>query len=155
VAHRILDELHQSKPFGSPSAEAMVSVLRTAAVLEHALGEALRPLGITHTQYNVLRILRGAGRDGLCGRAVGERLISRVPDVPRLLERLADLELVRRERSGEDRRHVTARITARGRELLQEADRAVRQVEQRRFRELDAGRMAGLIDALEVLRSTR
>jgi DNA-binding MarR family transcriptional regulator len=153
MAHRILDELRQGKPFAEPSAEAMVSVLRTAAVLEHALGEALRPLGISHTQYNVLRILRGAGEAGMCGREVGERLIARVPDVPRLLERLVSLGLVARERDGQDRRHVTARLTSRGRALLRSADRSVRQVEEECFSGLSKARLDSLLAALEAVRA--
>jgi DNA-binding MarR family transcriptional regulator len=153
VSHRILEELRQSKPFSGPHEEAMVSLLRTAAVLEHALGEVLRPLRITHTQYNVLRILRGAGDAGLCGREIGERLIARVPDVPRLLERLADLGLVSRERSSDDPRHVTARITSRGRELVRAADRAVHQLERERFSRLAEVRIEALLESLESLRS--
>ena len=65
-------------------------MLRTAALLEHQLNEALRPFGITELQYNVLRILRGAGPDGLCGREIAERLVSKVPDVSRLLDRMEE-----------------------------------------------------------------
>ena len=74
------------------------------------------------TQYNVLRILRGAGARGLCGREVGERLISRVPDVSRLLDRMAEMGLLAKERDAADRRHVTARITPKGRRVLGAGD---------------------------------
>src|SRR6476660_1171485 len=98
MAHTLQSEIKQSKPFARPSAEALLSILRTAAVLDHHIGEVLRPHGLTTTQYNVLRILRGAGRQGLCGRDVAERLVSKVPDVSRLLDRMDDLGLIQRER---------------------------------------------------------
>src|SRR5437867_5889690 len=104
---RLQTEIKQNQPFPHPTAEALLGILRTAAVLEHHLGEGLKPYGITTTQYNVLRILRGAGRNGLCGREVAERLVSRVPDVSRLLDRTEDLGLIKRERDPEDKRHVT------------------------------------------------
>src|SRR5450756_2273564 len=110
MAKGLQAELKQTKPFPSRATEALLSILRTAAVLDHQLGEALRPHRITATQYNVLRILRGAGAAGLCGREIAERMVARVPDVPRMLERLEAMRLIRRERDAGDRRHVTARI---------------------------------------------
>ena len=71
---RLQDEIKQTKPFARPSDEALLSILRTATVLEHGSNEVLRPFGITSTQYNVLRILRGAGAGGLCGKEIAERL---------------------------------------------------------------------------------
>src|SRR3954465_9448055 len=111
-------EIKQHKPFSSPEQEALLSIERTAAVLGHAFAEALKPFGITPTQYNALRILRGAGKDGLCRNEVRERLISQVPDVTRLLDRLEEMKLIDRERSSEDRRLVTTRITTKGQALL-------------------------------------
>ena len=101
---RLQAELKQTKPFPRRSSEALLSVLRTAALLEHQLNEALRPSGITDLQYNVLRILRGAGPDGWCGREISERLVSKVPDVSRLLDRMEGMQLLRRERDETDRR---------------------------------------------------
>ena len=152
MSSRLRDELKQTKPFPRPSAEAMLSVLRTAAVLDHHLGEALKPFGITSTQYNVLRILRGAGRNGLCGREIAERLISRVPDVSRLLDRMEDLGLIRRDRDPSDRRHVTARITGKGEGVLRQATPPLEAIERARFGQLDAGRLERLIDALSQVR---
>ena len=96
------EELKQSKPFHSLEEEAFLNIARTHAVLEHALAQALKPFDITPTQYNVLRILRGAGADGLCRNEVGERLVRRVPDVTRLLDRMEEMGLVGRVRGGED-----------------------------------------------------
>ncbi len=145
-------ELKQTKPFPTRGAEALVSILRTSAILEHQLGEALRPFGITPTQHNVLRILRGAGAAGLCGREVAERMVARVPDVPRLLERMEAVRLVSRERDAADRRHVAARITRKGLDLLERVDPVIAAVERARLGRLSERTLAGLIDGLAAVR---
>jgi MarR family transcriptional regulator, organic hydroperoxide resistance regulator len=150
---RLQAELKQSKPFPSPMAEALLSILRTAAVIDHHLAEVLKPFGITGTQYNVLRILRGAGQKGLCGREVAERLVSKVPDVSRLLDRTEDLGLIRRERDPEDRRHVTARITDKGLAVLEKSTPALEAIQRRRLGRLDPEGLQQLIAALEDVRS--
>lgn len=119
------EELKQTRPFKSVEEELYLSIIRTAAVLEHALGQALKPYNITPTQYNVLRMLRGAGPVGLCRNAVGERLVANVPDVTRLLDRMEETGLIVRERSAEDRRYVTARISPRGLELVNRLDGSI------------------------------
>jgi DNA-binding MarR family transcriptional regulator len=149
------DEIKQSKPFPRRSAEALLSVMRTAAVLEHALNDVLRPHGLTITQYNVLRILRGAGDAGLCGRQVGERLIAKVPDVSRLLERMEDTGIVQRERSEDDRRHVTARITEAGRRMLDVVTPELEAVERARFGRLNEATLQALIAGLALVREPR
>jgi DNA-binding MarR family transcriptional regulator len=148
-------ELKQTRPFARAESEALVGILRTAAVLDHAVNEALKPLGITGTQHNVLRILRGAGAGGLCGREVGERLIARVPDVSRLLDRMVETGLVARERDAGDRRHVTARITPAGLDLLARVDPVIAEVEARYTARLAPDTLTGLIDALDVIRAER
>ena len=145
-------ELKQKKPFPRISAEALVSILRTAAVLDHQLTDALKPFGITHTQYNVLRILRGAGAAGLCGREVAERMVSPVPDVSRLLDRMEDTDLISRERDSVDRRHVTARISRKGLALLDETTPRLEAVERARFGQLPAGRLQQLLEVLAAVR---
>jgi DNA-binding MarR family transcriptional regulator len=150
---RLQTELKQTKPFPRPTSEAFVSVLRTAALLEHQLNEALRPYGITELQYNVLRILRGAGPGGLCGREISERLVSKVPDVSRLLERMQDMQLLRRERDATDRRHVTAHITPKGLRVLDEASPKLEALERQRFGHLDPERLQQLIDGLAEIRN--
>ena len=151
----IQDEIKQSRPFATRWAEAMVAVARTAAVLEHAWGETLRPHGITPTQYNVLRILRGSFESGLCGRGVGDRLISQVPDVSRLLERMDDMGLITRERDQGDRRHVTARIAAKGMGLLTDLEPKLQALEKKHFGNLTEAQLADLIASLEVVRNLR
>jgi DNA-binding MarR family transcriptional regulator len=133
----------------------MVGILRTAAVLDHAVNEALKPHGLTGTQHNVLRILRGAGDAGLCGREVGERLIARVPDVSRLLDRLVETGLVARERSLDDRRHVTARITDAGRRMLDEVEPVIDEIEERFLGGLAPDALTELIAALGAHHHTR
>src|ERR1700712_5563304 len=107
---RLADEIKQTRPFATLAQEAMLSVERTAAVLGHAFAEALRPHGITRTQYNVLRILRGAGGAGLCRQEVRDRLVAEVPDVTRLIDRLEASGLVTREADENDRRFRNTRI---------------------------------------------
>jgi DNA-binding MarR family transcriptional regulator len=148
---RLQVEIKQSKPFVSREHEAILGLLRTAAIVDHATDEALRPFGLTGTQFNVLRILRGAGQDGLCGREIGERMITRVPDVPRLLDRLEKAKLISRERNQDDRRHVTARITQKGEELVERIGTVSMPVEDR-FRKLGPEQLDTLIAALDAIR---
>jgi len=148
---RLQAEIKQTKPFASLEHEAILGLLRTAAIVDHATDEALRPYGLTGTQFNVLRILRGAGTDGLCGREIGERMITRVPDVPRLLDRLEKAELISRVRDRDDRRHVVARITTKGKQLLDEIGDASSPVEAW-FKRLNQQQLRTLIDALDAIR---
>ncbi len=150
---RLQAELKQTKPFPRRSSEALLSVLRTAAVLEHQLNEVLRPYGITELQYNVLRILRGAGPDGWCGREISERLVSKVPDVSRLLDRMEGMQLLRRERDPGDRRHVTARITPKGLRVLEEATAPLEAFERERFGHFNAETLQQIIDGLADVRN--
>jgi DNA-binding MarR family transcriptional regulator len=145
-------EIKQGKPFPSRTAEALLSVLRTAAVLDHHLSEVLKPYGITSTQYNVLRILRGAGSTGLCGREVAERLVSKVPDISRLLDRMEEMQVIDRERDPADRRHVTARISPKGLSVLEQATPQLEVVERTRFAGLKPERLKLLIEVLAQIR---
>ena len=145
-------EIKQTVPFKSPATEALLSILRTAALIEHRIGEELKPFGITGPQHNVLRILRGAGPKGLCGREIGERMVARVPDVPRMLDRMETMKLIARARDQEDRRHVTARITQKGLDLLVKVEPAVDLAERQRFASLSPGEIQGLIDGLAAVR---
>ena len=152
MSNNLQAELKQKTPFPRVTAEALLSVLRTAAVLEHQLTETLKPYGITHTQYNVLRILRGAGPNGLCGREVGERMVSRVPDVSRLLDRMEETGLIQRERDPGDRRHVTARITRKGLAMLDQAAPELEALERARAGKIPTGQLQQLIEVLSTVR---
>ena len=149
---RLQDEIKQSRPFPTLGAEALLSILRTAAILDHHVAEALRPYGLTPTQHNVLRILRGAGTGGLCGREVAERMVARVPDVPRMLDRLESMGLIARERDPADRRHVTARITRKGLDLVEEVTPELERLERARMGHLSDRTLRGLIDGLAAVR---
>lgn len=151
---RLQDEIRQTRPFESLEQEAFLSVGRTWAVLEHAFSEALRAWEITPTQYNVLRILRGAGTNGLCRAAVMERMIARVPDATRLLDRLEATDLITRERDSDDRRYVTTRITRAGLKLLDELDEPVQALHRRHLGALDSGELETLIALLGRVRAT-
>ncbi len=107
-------EIRQSRPFPHPAEEAFLNLQRTAGWLMRPVEELLRSFGLTHPQYNVLRILAGAGAAGLpCGE-IAARLITRDPDVTRILDRMEKLGHVQRGRGLEDRRVVRAHITPAG-----------------------------------------
>jgi MarR family transcriptional regulator, organic hydroperoxide resistance regulator len=145
-------ELKQTRPFKSSFEEAFVGLQRTAAVLEHALETVLKPSGITATQYNVLRILRGAGSAGLCRSEVGQRMVRRVPDVTRLLDRLEDIGLIARTRGGEDRRYVSTTITPKGLETLATLDEVIAHFLEQHMSPLDADQLQSLIALLSIIR---
>lgn len=147
------EELKQTRPFKSTEEELYLSIIRTAAVLEHALGQALKPYKITPTQYNVLRMLRGAGAPGLCRSEVGERLVANVPDVTRLLDRMEDTGWIVRERSSGDRRFVTARISPCGLELVNKMDPAIAAIHREQLGHLDKRAQRELIGLLGRVRT--
>ena len=125
----VADELKQTRPFATSEEEAIVSVLRSAAVIRRVLGQLIDPFGISPAQYNVLRILRGAGPEGLPTLAVRDRLVEEAPGITRLIDKLESATLVRRDRTGKDRRTVRCHITTAGLALLAKADAHVRAVQ--------------------------
>jgi DNA-binding MarR family transcriptional regulator len=147
------DELKMTKPFKSLEEEAILSVARTAAVMEHAGAEVMKRFDLTITQYNVLRILRGAGEDGLCRNEVGERLVTKVPDVTRLLDRIESSGLITRQRGTADRRYVTTRITDKGLKLLEKIDRELPALHTRIVGHMSQKKLKELVDLLEEVRS--
>ena len=146
-------ELKMSRPFKSVEEEAILSIARTAAVIEHAGADAFRQFDLTTTQYNVLRILRGAGGEGLCRNEVGERLVTKVPDVTRLLDRMEAAGLIVRERGSEDRRFVATRITDKGLKLLERIDRELPALHARQLGHVSQKRLRELISILEEIRN--
>lgn len=153
MTSRLQDEIKQTRPFATLEQEALLSIERTAAVLGHQLAEALKPHGITPTQYNVLRILRGAGEAGLCRHEVRDRLVAQVPDVTRLLDRLETAGLIIRQRESDDRRYVTTRITPAGLALLEELDSGICQIHRNQLGHLGEERLRDLIDLLAAARA--
>ena len=146
------EEIHQRKPFTGLEQEAQLSVVRTASLLVDSFERMLRPFGITATQYNVLRILRGAEPEGLCRNELRDRMLTRMPDVTRLLDRMEDAKLVARTRDSEDRRLVSTKITPKGLRLLDELDDAVSEEHMRRFHHLGKAQLKTLIDLLHTVR---
>ena len=130
----------------TPRQDAMVALLRAAGIVQRGLEAVCAAHGVTHDQYNVLRILRGARPGGLPRYAIADRLISRAPDVTRLLGRLERGGLVERSRAAEDQRLSIARITDRGLELLLALDPQIRGVHERLGAGLDDERSALLAE---------
>jgi DNA-binding MarR family transcriptional regulator len=145
------DEIRQRRPFETATQEAHLNVVRTAAVLLEGMEQVLRPAGVSLAQYNVLRILRGAG-EGLCRNELRDRLLTRMPDVTRLLDRMEEAGLVRRAREDDDRRLVRTHLTAEGRRVVDALDGEVAAEHQRRLGHLDAGELATLTALLEKVR---
>ncbi len=111
-------EIGQTRPFASPAQEAFLNLLRTAYTLSRLHAGFLEPFGLTPTQYNALRILAGSHPRALACREIGERMVTPVPDVTRLVERLVSKGLALRRRQAQDRRVVAVGITPAGRRLL-------------------------------------
>ena len=147
------DELRQTRPFPSLAQEAPRSIMRTATLLEDSFERMLKPKGISAVQFNVLRILRGAEPKSLCRNEIRDRLLTRMPDVTRLLDRMEEAGLVVRERSTEDRRQVGTRLTARGRKLVDSLDEAVVAEHAATLAPLSKDELRTLIDLLARIRS--
>lgn len=120
-------ELQQSKPFDTPADEALVALMRTASLVRRAIAQRVEPYGISPAQYNVLRILRGAGPDGLPTLAVRDRLIEEAPGITRVMDKLEEAGHVSRKRAKDDRRVVHCVITDQGLRLLSAMDTLVRE----------------------------
>lgn len=153
MGKKLAEEIRQAKPFRSLEQEAYLNLQRTAAVLEQAFEEALRPHGISATQYNALRILRGAGTAGLSCQEVGARMIRLDPDLTRLFDRLEDRGLVRRARSIEDRRVVFVRITPTGLRLLGPLDDVVDALHGKTIGGLGEKKLRLLVELSEEIRN--
>ncbi len=145
-------EIQQNRPFSSKSQEASLGLLRTTDQLRRRFVAVLEPAGVTFQQYNVLRILRGAGDEGLPTLAIAERMIERTPGITRLLDRLEDKGWVERERSAEDRRRVDCRVTAAGLELLADLDGPMDQADDEALAFLSEDEQSQLIGLLDRIR---
>jgi DNA-binding MarR family transcriptional regulator len=152
MAKGIQAEIGQKKPFGSLEEEAFVALLRTADQLAWRVAEMLKPYGLSATQYNALRILRGAGPQGLACSEIGERMINRDPDITRLVDRLERRGLVSRSREQKDRRVITTRITPAGLEVLKSLDRPVAEFHLRLLGGMGDRRLRSLVRLLEAAR---
>ncbi len=149
MTERLQDHGKQKKRRRTIEQEAFLNLQRTADMLMQGVEEALKPARLSHTQFNVLRILRGAGRKGLsCGEAA-ERMLTHDPDITRLLDRLVARGLVTRSREGNDRRVITTRISKEGLSILKELDRPVLEVHRRQLAHLGNRRLRALMDLLQ------
>lgn len=146
-------ELRQRKPFANLQHEAQLSIIRTGSMLLDAFEQMLRPHGITTTQYNVLRILRGAAPDGLCRNELRDRMLTRMPDVTRLLDRMEEAGLITRAREEEDRRMVRTTLTDAGRQLLCALEADVAAEQQRPFAGMSEEQLRRLIALLGTVRA--
>ena len=145
-------EIAQQHPFSSAEEEALLNLLRTADCLQRALQRRMRNWGITSTQYNVLRILRGSQPQGLTCSAIGDRMITAEPDITRLLGRLRALKLIRQQRDKRDRRVVWTQISSEGLALLAETDPVVQHFPRELLGHLGKEQLATLIPLLELAR---
>jgi len=152
MVSKLQEEIKQTRPFTSVQEEALLNIRRTSDRLQYSSQQIFKPLGITPTQYNVLRILRGAGENGLRCSEIGERLVSSDPDITRLLGRLQKQKLIRRKRDPKDRRVVHANITADGLRLLDEADPIVNQNVKEMLGHMSEDRLSTLVSLLEEAR---
>ena len=137
------------EPQASLEARVFVSLLRTADALARGAEGLLKPYNLSGTQYNILRILRGAGEKGLACREVGCRLISRDPDITRLLDRMESRGWIARAREAKDRRVVMTRIAPEGLRLLAELDAPMHELHRRQLRHLPATQLRQLSRLLD------
>ncbi len=151
---KLAQEIRQTKPFASPAEEAILNVARTHEFLNQRLSEFLKQFQLTPTQYNMLRILRGAGADGVTCSQACERMITPDPDITRLLDRMEHQGWLQRERSTQDRRVVISRITERGLELANRIDAPLAQHLDQLLGHIDRGTFLDLIEILESLRGS-
>lgn len=145
-------EIKQSKPM-TPEQEVLLTLQRTADAFERKLVEVLKPYGVSPTQYNVLRILRGTGKDGLPCGAIADRMVTRDPDITRLLDRLDKMGFITRERGQKDRRVVTTTITENGLKLLKQLDKPLTDTGNDLVKNLSKAQMQQLVELLDLARS--
>ena len=154
VSGKLQKEIKQTRPFASVEEEALLTLLRTADALARRGHEALKPAGLSATQYNVLRILRGAGEKGLPTLDIADRMIEQTPGITRLIDRLEAKKLVVRERCATDRRQVFCRITAAGLALLAKLDAPVQDIAGEALHQLSKKDIAQLLELLDRTRES-
>lgn len=141
-----------SRPASQLEATVFVAIQKAADALGLEAEQLIKPHGLTGTQYNVLRILRGAEPQGLACSVIGERMISHDPDMTRLLDRMEKHGLISRSRQSDDRRVVKTRITHAGLALLKSLDQPVRELHRRQFSHMPVARLKSLARLLEEVR---
>jgi len=144
---------HSSSPSLPLEDRIFVAILKAADSLSREAEQMIKAAGLTGTQYNVLRILRGAEPEGLACSGIGERMISRDPDMTRLLDRMEKSGLITRARQKDDRRVVKTQITAAGLSLLQKLDQPMLDLHKRQFQHMATAQLKALVDLLDALRN--
>lgn len=149
----LAEEIKQTRPFRSDAQEATIALLRTASVVSRRFARVVEPYSLSLAQYNVLRILRGAGPEGLPTLAIRDRMIDEGSTVTRLLDKLEQAGLVTRDRSRPDRRQVLCQITPAGDALLAKLDPEVDEADKAAMSVLDRDSLRTLIDLLGAIRN--
>jgi DNA-binding MarR family transcriptional regulator len=149
----VQSEIRQSRPFRSKKQEATIALLRTASVVGRALSRVLEPWGLSLAQYNALRIIRGAGPDGIATLAIRERMIEEGTTITRILDKLEQSGYIRRERALLDRRQVICEVTGDGRRLLDTIDPVVDAADEEAVASLSAREVGQLIELLDSVRA--
>ena len=148
----LAEEIQQTRPFDGVQQEAFISILRTAAELSRGTTTFLKEYGVTPAQFNVLRILRGAGAEGLCRHEIAERMVTAMPDVSRLLDRMEKLGWIARERSTKDRREVSTVITPQGLEKIAGLEKPIQRLHEEQFERIEKGKLKKLIATMAAIR---
>lgn len=148
----VLSEIRQTKPFRSTAQEATIALLRTASIVNRALARVVEPYGLSLAQYNALRIIRGAGTSGIPTLSIRERMIEEGTTITRLLDKLEDADLIRRERSIPDRRQVFCFATDGGRKLLDSLDPLVNAADEEAVATLSGLELERFIELLDAVR---
>ena len=141
-------EIHQTRPFESKEAEAYLNLIRTNEVASRSVNDLFKQHGLTQVLYNVLRIVRGGGESGVTCTQIGERMVTRVPDVTRLVDRLVKMKLVTRVRNENDRRVVELFLTKKGAALLKKIDRPLKKLQENNFAHMTKSDLDTLIHLL-------
>ena len=145
-------EIKKRQPFASVRQEAMLNVWRTGDLAQNRFGKLFREYGVTASQYNILRILRGTGHPLPCLEIAGQ-MIQAVPAITRLIDQLEKQGMITRERSADDRRVVFVEITAKGRKVLKELDGPVNKLHDQLLEKLSDTEVRQLSRLLEKARS--
>ena len=153
-ASAVQSEIRQTKPFRSSAQEATIALLRTASIVSRALGRVVEPAGLSLAQYNALRIIRGAGTGGIPTLSIRERMIEEGTTITRLLDKLEDAGLIRRERSFPDRRQVLCFVADAGRKLLETLDPKVNSADEEAVASLNQAQLERFIELLDAVRQS-
>lgn len=152
MAGKLQTELKQNKPFRSLEEEVLLNIKRTNEFLSNESLSIIKDSDLTGTQYNVLRILRGAGEEGITCGEISERMVTKESDITRLLDRLENRGFISRERPATNRRIVVTRITKEGLDILSELDEPVDNCNLRLLGHLGKENLEVLNKLLEAIR---